>query len=65
MQELDSNHKKQTPTLRKCQSLKDCELSSHSSKANEDLSQPKVLFCHICGREFGLFSLKIHLPQCK
>lgn len=27
--------------------------------------KPKVLFCYICGREFGLTSLKIHQAQCE
>ena len=28
-------------------------------------SKPPALVCHICGREYGTTSLKIHLPQCE
>ena len=28
-------------------------------------SKPAALVCHICGREYGTSSLKIHLPQCE
>lgn len=27
--------------------------------------KPKALLCHICGREYGTTSLKIHVPQCE
>jgi hypothetical protein len=30
----------------------------------KEFRKPKVLMCHICGREFGLTSLKIHLKNC-
>lgn len=40
----------------------------HSTKNNENsidkIRRPKVLVCHICGREFGLTSLAIHQKQC-
>lgn len=36
-----------------------------SKKAyDEDIKKPRTLACCVCGREFGLTSLKIHYPQC-
>jgi hypothetical protein len=30
----------------------------------DDFRKPRTLTCCVCGRDFGLTSLKIHYPQC-
>ena len=34
------------------------------SVASENYKKPRTLTCCVCGREFGLTSLKIHYPKC-
>ncbi|KRX10239.1 hypothetical protein PPERSA_07324 [Pseudocohnilembus persalinus] len=36
-----------------------------SSNEPKQIVRPKTLVCHICGREYGTTSLKIHIPQCE
>jgi hypothetical protein len=31
----------------------------------KETKKPKMLVCLFCGREYGITSLKIHLPQCR
>ena len=41
------------------------EMNKQANKMVEkNTRKPKVLMCYLCGREFGLASLKIHMPQC-
>jgi hypothetical protein len=44
---------------------KDLETKYSQDKSSENFKKPRVLMCHICGREFGLTSLQIHQKQCE
>jgi hypothetical protein len=39
--------------------------SMSPTKKDQNYSKPKVLTCYICGREFGLTSLEIHMKTCQ
>lgn len=51
--------------------LRNCKQNSKEIKETKpeppqtELKKPKVLVCFICGREFGLASLKIHQKICR
>jgi hypothetical protein len=53
--------------LRNCRqnSKEPKEMKSNPPLIEQELKKPKVLVCFICGREFGLTSLRIHQKICK
>lgn len=54
--------------LRNCKqnnkNFKESSIPESSYAKQVEIKKPKVLLCHICGRQFGLTSLAIHQKTC-
>ena len=62
-QEIQFNYEKKIPTKENTSSP--LKTKTNPSQISPNQSKPKTLQCYICGRDFGLTSLEIHIKTCE